>query len=70
MTQDQVLLSLGFTQCTDGTLVAPTDTVVSFTPSFAPVIGRCFEIKISINGSSVCAVVNGRALRFCREAKP
>jgi hypothetical protein len=55
------LLTLGFTLADDGTLVAPTGAVVTFTPT---VTGQFYLLKISIDGNAVVAVLSKTALKF------
>jgi len=60
------LLALGFTLADDGTLVAPVGSRVTLAP-----IGNFLELRISIDGNAVTAVLAKAALKICREgAKP
>jgi hypothetical protein len=60
------LLALDFTLADDGTLVAPSNSGVTLAPT-----GQFYQLKISIDGSAVTAVLAKSALKICREgAKP
>jgi hypothetical protein len=57
--QIDALLALGFTLADDGVLTAPADSCVTLTP-----IGNFLELRISIHGSAVTAVLSKTALKF------
>jgi hypothetical protein len=60
-TIDATLVALGFVRGADGTLTAPTDSVITFAP-----IGSAFlELKITLaDGSTVTAVLAAAALKI------
>jgi len=62
---ESALAALGFTRTDDGTLTAPADSVVTLTPT-----GAFFELRISIDGNAVLAVLSKSAIKITREAKP
>jgi hypothetical protein len=61
---DSALIALGFTRTDDGTLTAPVDSVVTLTPT-----GAFFELRISLNGNAVVAVLSKSAIKVSREGK-
>jgi hypothetical protein len=56
------LIALGFGLADDGTLRAPSGGVVTLTP-----IGQFLELRISIDGNAVTAVLAKAAIKICRE---
>jgi len=64
-TLDATLVALGFALADDGVLVAPSDSVVTLAP-----IGQFYELRISINGNAVAAVLSKSAIKITREGKP
>ena len=58
---DATLLALGFALADDGTLVGPTRAHVTLTP-----IGNFLELRVSIDGNAVTAVLSKTALKFSR----
>jgi hypothetical protein len=61
--QIDALLALGFVRGDDGKLVAPSNSVVTLTPTYDFV-----ELRIGLaNGSAVTAVLHKSALKICRE---
>jgi len=63
-TSMSVLLALGFTFADDGTLVAPSSSIVTLAPT-----GQFYQLKISIGGNAVTAVMSKAAIKICREAR-
>jgi hypothetical protein len=59
---DATLVALGFVQGDDGVLVTPSNSVVTLTP-----IGAFYELRISVDGNAVTAVLSKTALKICRE---
>ena len=59
--QIDALIALGFTLADDGTLVAPSSSRTTFTP-----IGNFLELRISVDGNVVTAVMSKAALKFKR----
>ena len=60
---DAALVALGFVQADDGTLVAPSDSVVTLTPTY-----DFFELRVSFGTSNtVTVVLHKSALKICRE---
>jgi hypothetical protein len=59
------LLSLGFTEGNDGALLAPASSRTRLIPT-----GAFFELRISIDGNAVIAVMSKSAVKITREAKP
>jgi len=58
---DSALIALGFVLADDGTFTAPSNSAVTFTP-----IGNFLELRISVDGNAVTAVLSKTALKFSR----
>ena len=56
------LLALGFVLADDGAFVAPSGSRITLTP-----IGNFLELRISVDGNAVTAVLSKTALKICRE---
>jgi hypothetical protein len=62
-TINSTLLALGFALAEDGTLVAPSDSAVTLTPTY-----DFFELRVSLGtGDTVTVVLHKSALKICRE---
>jgi hypothetical protein len=55
------LLALGFVLADDGAFVAPSGSRITLTP-----IGNFLELRISVDGNVVTAVLSKSALKFSR----
>lgn len=62
--QIDALIALGFTLADDGTLVAPANSRTTLTP-----IRQFLELRISLDGNAVTAIMSSTAIKITREGK-